>query len=1040
LLARGIELLPNNGRILTEYAHNATRRKDSNEAVRRWEKFRRHLPESPVGYLGGAQTLRDAGQLDKAEALLRDAVDLFPAALNLAAEFANIARIRRDAPAMIERSRLICERFPDRVAGAVGCAEGLSVAGRHEEAEAILLDAQNRFPDSIEPFAEYAQVAIRRGAWAASLERWQNAQRRFPRVESLSHRIFEAQMRVAEANPDEVSIALKANTGTDGGALDTLAGEASVPDMNDVVKDFESLGGAGHGCEFGLFQRSYGVEPLGLLRRADLGAELLIAALEARFDGVGLPENTLVFTPPSAGRAEYWTRDKRYWMAMRCFIPADEVPYEKMVTQACRRIQFLRRKLIDDLEAGEKIFVFKSLTRNLTDEELARLHRATRRYGSNTLLYVRYEDAENPNGSVRVAGPGLMIGYVDRFSFSRDDKDLGSAVDRWAAVCRKAHAIWRSGGVPDTTPGELAASSEASVPALVTQSEPSDSEPAQSRGQRLIAGRCLDQTSFALQWSADKVAEVKRAIADNATNTREHAFASILLDSVEGNRASARARIGKLVDDFPKMYPHEGHLFEGLLLSSVISGQWDITPQLLCDRFGVNWCAAVDVEQVQPPGQTMRWEIDQTGKSRFHFNGNMFSRDRTWIELFGWTRSMTLYHDYTVSPDAERGSVMVSLGDSGGAPGLAPSEHRSGYFLVPDPVFLNTDGYAALRTTFDAGRVPWNDRLPVAFWRGASTGQLRSDWRNLPRMKLCLIAKQHAESGLIDAGITSFVGPQPAMLREAEAEGLGAGFVKPVDFMRYKYQIDIDGNTNAWAALLQKLLTGSPVLKVRSPLDYRQWFYDDLIPWSNYVPVEAEMDDLIEKIEWLREHDDAARRIGEAGLTLVNAMSHAGELKRACATVSAAMRYFSGRPEVVIRFGKETVESRFLVDGWSGIVTISGTTGRYALGPESRVKFSRPASQGDLELRLTLAAAGPREIKPFRMLTVVNGTQVNDTIVSSPCQLICMVPAAVVALGTQTTVTLLFPDAGSSTPPALPAGLSASGLLFSELHLAAPCC
>src|SRR5436309_528289 len=45
------------------------------------------------------------------------------------------------------------------------------------------------------------------------------------------------------------------------------------PYLQNLALQFESLGGTGHGCEFGVFQRSLGVEPLGLLRWADLGPD-----------------------------------------------------------------------------------------------------------------------------------------------------------------------------------------------------------------------------------------------------------------------------------------------------------------------------------------------------------------------------------------------------------------------------------------------------------------------------------------------------------------------------------------------------------------------------------------------------------------------------------------------------------------------------------------------------------------------------------------------------------------------------------------------
>lgn len=213
--------------------------------------------------------------------------------------------------------------------------------------------------------------------------------------------------------------------------------------------NFESLGGSGHGCEFGIFQREFGAEPLGLLRWADLGHEALTEALETGFEGVGLPEQTELFVPPSIGRGEYWTRDKRYWMAMRTFVPADEITEDKMFERVCRRLQFLKRKMIEDLAGASKIFVYKVIARNLTDEEVGRIHRAMRRYGDNTLLYVGYADSDHPVGTVEIAKPGLILGYVERFAFSPDDTNLGPATDGWLEVCVAAYRLWQSeAGIP----------------------------------------------------------------------------------------------------------------------------------------------------------------------------------------------------------------------------------------------------------------------------------------------------------------------------------------------------------------------------------------------------------------------------------------------------------------------------------------------------------------------------------------------------------------------------------------------------------------
>ena len=185
---------------------------------------------------------------------------------------------------------------------------------------------------------------------------------------------------------------------------------------------FESLGGTGHGCEFGLFQRSFGAEPLGLLRWADLSHDLLASALELRFEGVGLPENTGAFCPD--GSDEWWTRDTRYWMAMRTFVKTADASLERMTTAVCRRLQFLRRKLIEDLETGAKIFVFKNLQRNLTQSELERLHAAVRAFGDFDAILHSILRRRPPSRICRGTGP-RFVGrtYRSFFVLSRRQVD-----------------------------------------------------------------------------------------------------------------------------------------------------------------------------------------------------------------------------------------------------------------------------------------------------------------------------------------------------------------------------------------------------------------------------------------------------------------------------------------------------------------------------------------------------------------------------------------------------------------------------------------
>ncbi|MBN9025858.1 MAG: lipopolysaccharide-modifying protein, partial [Rhizobiales bacterium] len=68
--------------------------------------------------------------------------------------------------------------------------------------------------------------------------------------------------------------------------------------------------------------------------------------------------------------------------------------------------------------------------------------------------------------------------------------------------------------------------------------------------------------------------------------------------------------------------------------------------------------------------------------------------------------------------------------------------------------------------------------------------------------------------------------------------------------------------------LYTRMLLGCCVLKVASPSGFRQWFYDEFVPWTHYIPVAADLSDIVEKVEWCRAHDQACREIAEAGQDL----------------------------------------------------------------------------------------------------------------------------------------------------------------------------
>jgi hypothetical protein len=115
-----------------------------------------------------------------------------------------------------------------------------------------------------------------------------------------------------------------------------------------------------------------------------------------------------------------------------------------MFAQACRRLQFLAKKLIDDLTEAEKIFVYKCTLRTLTTAEVNAIHAAVRGFGVGTLLNVTKADASHDAGVVEQIKDGLLVGYIDRFASELPGARIKAVTGSWAAICRKAHRSWQS--------------------------------------------------------------------------------------------------------------------------------------------------------------------------------------------------------------------------------------------------------------------------------------------------------------------------------------------------------------------------------------------------------------------------------------------------------------------------------------------------------------------------------------------------------------------------------------------------------------------
>lgn len=163
---------------------------------------------------------------------------------------------------------------------------------------------------------------------------------------------------------------------------------------------------------------------------------------------------------------------------------------------------------------------------------------------------------------------------------------------------------------------------------------------------------------------------------------------------------------------------------------------------------------------------------------------------------------------------------------------------------------------------------PWHAKIPTAIFRGGSTG-CGVDTRTNMRLK---VAKMSADMPkkpgipLLDAGITNW-NLRPRKNRDSKylqtihPDKLGIKLVNKLSSQeqsKYKYVIHIQGHVSAFR-LSMELAMRSVILYVEN--QWKIWYSDMLIPYTHYVPVKKDLSNLIEQIQWCKEHDKECEQI-----------------------------------------------------------------------------------------------------------------------------------------------------------------------------------
>lgn len=210
--------------------------------------------------------------------------------------------------------------------------------------------------------------------------------------------------------------------------------EAEVTDQ-EVMSRFASIG---CDCEFGFAQRAVGIEPLGLLRFGGARSIFhLLHHLRSGFSDLLAPGSFRAGINGHGEAAEWFLTSADGTYALHTWQHPDSIAHDAVIEQTETRVRYLVRSLIEDIEDGEKIFVYKSFD-YVDHHEILALYRALSRYGRPKLLCVTRPAPGRPTGSLIQLSGGIVHGFLGSML---DNGQLGNGSD-WLALCHAAYRIF----------------------------------------------------------------------------------------------------------------------------------------------------------------------------------------------------------------------------------------------------------------------------------------------------------------------------------------------------------------------------------------------------------------------------------------------------------------------------------------------------------------------------------------------------------------------------------------------------------------------
>ncbi len=429
-----VDRFSDNWRIVTEWALVPFATRDWPEAARRWAFVRDHFPDNVDALARSASVAEELGDHIGAAGFLEAARHASGDSwwtLVTSARFFERRGAWHGAVPLWRRAAARADAGTEPVENLARCLNG---AGKFEIAESTIATYLSRAEPTEALLCEYARAAGGRGEWTLAAARWQAAVDAFPGNADAASHLGDALWH------KQVSEGMEAAASAPAERTPAAGGVTPAEDLDPKALSmcFESLG---DNCEFGIFQRHHGAEPIGLYRWGAVSASLLIQALEARFEGTGEPENTELSGVPGD---EYVLKDRRHWLESHTFVRYNAEQFTKIYDRQTAAMRFLRERLLQDIEEPWKVFVHKPRMGFIEEHEMFALQRALATIGDAPLMCVRVAENSGEIGTVQRLARGLYRGNISRVSPTATKEEIDYA--GWLDLCVEAARLAREDG------------------------------------------------------------------------------------------------------------------------------------------------------------------------------------------------------------------------------------------------------------------------------------------------------------------------------------------------------------------------------------------------------------------------------------------------------------------------------------------------------------------------------------------------------------------------------------------------------------------